>query len=270
MTTIKAAAIQLDVSPDKMKNFSKIEAYLSNISKENIDLVILPEMFNCPYQSSNFPIYAEEEKGPSWQKLSDLASKYNIYLVGGSIPEKDSNNNIYNTSYVFNRTGNQIAKHRKIHLFDIDVNGGQKFFESDTLTPGNNPTIFDTEFGKIGICICYDFRFPELSRLMVDKGAQIIIVPGAFNMTTGPAHWEILFRTRALDNQVFTIGTAPARNTQSCYLSWGHTIVVSPWGDIINQMNEKEGYIIQNLDLSQIEKIRKELPLLKHIRKDIY
>ena len=270
MSALKVANIQMKVSVKKDENLLIVDKYLNAITKENIDLAILPEMFNCPYQTPNFPIYAEEEGGATWKACSDLAKKYNIYLVAGSIPENDEKGNVYNTSYVFDRQGEQIAKHRKTHLFDIDVQGGQSFRESDTLTPGNQISVFETEFGVMGLCVCYDFRFPELSRLMVEKGAKVIVVPAAFNMTTGPAHWEILFRTRALDNQVFTIGTAPARDPESGYTSWGHSMVVGPWGNIINQMDEKEGYIISELDLSLVDKVRKELPLLAHRRHDMY
>lgn len=270
MSLIKIANIQMNVTDDKSQNFKTVEKYLEIVSKENVDVVLLPEMFNCPYKTNNFPIYAELEGGMSWQKCSVLAARYQIYLVAGSMPEKGLDGRVYNTAYVFDRQGNQIGKHRKVHLFDISVKGGQTFKESDTLTAGNQATIFETEFGTMGICICYDFRFPELTRLMVDKGAKVILVPGAFNMTTGPAHWEILFRNRALDNQVFVIGTAPARNEDSEYTSWGHSIVVAPWGNIIEQMEEKEGYIINELDLSQVDKVRKELPLLAHRRNDMY
>ncbi len=271
MSIIKVANIQMKVSGNKEDNFKTVEKYLEDIiSKEKLDLVVLPEMFNCPYQTSNFPIYAEEEGESSWQACSSLAKAYNIYLVAGSMPEKDKDGRVYNTSYVFDRQGKQIGKHKKAHLFDIDIKGGQYFKESDTLTPGNQVTVFETEFGMVGLCICYDFRFPELSRLMVEKGAKLIVVPGAFNMTTGPLHWEILFRLRAVDNQVFTIGAAPSRDPESGYTSWGHSLVVSPWGDIINQMDEKEGYIISELDLGLVDKARKELPLLAHRRHDIY
>lgn len=270
MSFIKVANIQMNVSDDKAENFKTVEKYLEIVSKENVDLAMLPEMFNCPYQTSNFPVYAEKEGDASWRHCSSLAAKYHIYLAAGSMPEKDSEGHVYNTAYVFDRLGNQIGKHRKVHLFDISVKGGQTFKESDTLTPGNQVTVFETEFGAMGICICYDFRFPELSRLMVDKGAKIILVPGAFNMTTGPAHWEILFRNRALDNQVFAMGTAPARNEASGYTSWGHSLVVGPWGNIIEQMDEKEGYIINVLDINQVDKIRNELPLLAHRRRDVY
>ena len=171
---------------------------------------------------------------------------------------------VYNTAYVFDREGRQIAKHRKVHLFDIDVKGGQCFKESDTLTAGNSATVFETEFGKMGLCICYDFRFPELARRMVLEGANVIFVPAAFNMTTGPAHWEVLFRSRAIDNQVFTFGTAPARDIDASYHSWGHSIAVSPWGTVLNQMEAEAGIQITSINLDEVAAIRDQLPLLKH------
>ncbi len=267
---LKAAIIQMRVVDDKQKNIAIANEYLKKAVQQGIDIAVLPEMFCCPYETSNFPIYAEREGGENYRVMAKLAKEYGIYLIAGSMPEKDENNLVFNTSYVFNRKGEKIAKHRKMHLFDIDVAGGQRFKESVTLTAGNEITIFDTEFGKIGLCICYDLRFPELSRLMVDQGAQVIIVPGAFNMTTGPAHWNVLFRNRALDNQVFMIGCAPARDLAASYTSYGHSITVSPWGEIVQQLDEKEGYMIVELNLQQVEKVRRELPLLEHRRKDIY
>jgi predicted amidohydrolase len=157
-----------------------------------------------------------------------------------------------------------------MHLFDIDVEGGQYFKESDVLTPGKDVTVFDTEFCRIGLGICYDIRFPELSRLMVLEGAEVIIFPAAFNMTTGPAHWELNFRGRALDNQVYTIGVAPARDMESSYHSYGNSIVASPWGNVLNRMDEKEGFVVQEIDLDYVKKVREQLPLLKHLRRDIY
>lgn len=195
--------------------------------------------------------------------MSEIAKKNKIYLVAGSVPEF-ADGHIYNTSYVFDRNGHQIAKNRKMHLFDIDVKNGQRFKESDMLSAGNSTTVFNTEFGKIGLCVCYDFRFPELSRLMIDQGAKMITVPAAFNMNTGPDHWEILFRTRALDNQVYTLGVAPARNPSSGYTSWGHSIAVSPWGDITEKINENESLMVVDVDFDYADKVRSELPLLAH------
>ena len=270
MEKIKIAAIQMPTVADKMENVRTVKTYLEKIKDENPDFVILPEMFCCPYQTENFPIYAEKEGGPVWQQLSGYAKQYGIYLIGGSMPEKDAEGNVYNTSYIFDREGKQIGKHRKVHLFDIDVKGGQTFKESDTLTAGDSDTVFDTEFGKIGVMLCFDIRFPELSRMMVNDGARIVFVPAAFNMTTGPAHWELSFRTRALDNQIYMVGCAPARDVSAGYISWGHSIVTDPWGRVTGMLDENEGILLAELDMDYEEQIREELPLLKSRRKDMY
>ena len=270
MEKIKIAAIQMSTVADKMENVRTVKTYLEKIKDENPDFVILPEMFCCPYQTENFPIYAEKEGGPVWQQLSGYAKQYGIYLIGGSMPEKDAEGNVYNTSYIFDREGKQIGKHRKVHLFDLDVKGGQTFKESDTLTAGDSDTVFDTEFGKIGVMLCFDIRFPELSRMMVNDGAKVIFVPAAFNMTTGPAHWELSFRTRALDNQIYMVGCAPARDVSAGYISWGHSIVTDPWGRVTGMLDENEGILLAELDMDYEEQVREELPLLKSRRKDIY
>ncbi len=267
---MKAALLQMSVLQSKQQNIEKAISFLEQSKKECADIAILPEMFCCPYATENFPLYAEQQGGTVWQALSQTAKKLNMYIIGGSMPEKGENGAIYNTCYAFNREGKQIAKHRKMHLFDINVSGGQYFKESDTLTAGNEITVFNTEFGKMGICICYDIRFVELSRIMALEGANIIIVPAAFNMTTGPAHWEISFRTRALDNQVYTIGVAPARQQQSTYVSYGNSIAVSPWGKVLTRLSEKEEIAYCDIDLNEINKIRKQLPILAHRRNDIY
>ena len=298
---LKAAILQTKVFQDKERNIRQVEEILASGRTRDADLVTLPEMFSCPYETENFPLYAEPEGGPSWQALSALAKKYGIYLSAGSMPEAETVRKpglekgavadpsakageaadpvgpggeavtrIYNTAYVFDRQGRQIGKHRKAHLFDIAIEGGQYFRESDTLTPGDRIGCFDTEFGKVGLCICYDFRFPETARLMAQDGAKILLVPAAFNMTTGPAHWELMFRQRAVESQCYVIGTAPARDPESSYLSWGHSIAVDPWGTVLTQMDEKEGIRVLELDLEYEEKVRRELPLLAHRRTDLY
>lgn len=270
MSSVKCAILQTYVYQEKKRNLIQAAELLADPALQDIDLAILPEMFCCPYENKFFPEYAEPEGGETWEKCSRLAADHGIYLVSGSMPERDEEGRIYNTSYVFDRKGHQIGKHRKMHLFDIDVKGGQYFKESDTLTPGDQVTVFDTEFGKIGLCICYDFRFPELARLMVDEGARVIIVPAAFNMTTGPLHWELMFRQRAVDNQVYTIGAAPARDLNAGYHSWGHSIVADPWGKVLLEMEENPEVKIVDLDLDEVKKVREQLPLLKHRRGDIY
>jgi predicted amidohydrolase len=142
--------------------------------------------------------------------------------------------------------------------------------ESDTFTAGKDVTTFPTPWGKMGLIICYDIRFPELSRLLSLEGVNAIFVPAAFNMTTGPAHWEMSFRMRALDNQVFMVGCAPARDMESSYTAWGHSIATDPWGFVIDQMDETEGILTIELDMSRLDTVRQQLPLLKHRRTDFY
>ena len=266
---LNIASIQLAQKATKPETYAHIRALLASIPDGAADLIMLPEMWNGPYEAKRFPDFAEPEGGPSWQFLSALAKERHVYLCGGSIAEREDDR-VYNTAYVFDPDGRQIAKHRKMHLFDIDVKGGQRFFESDTLSPGNSVTVFSTPFCKMGLCICYDFRFPELTRLMVDAGAKVILVPAAFNMTTGPAHWELLFRQRAVDNQVYTVGVAPARDPAASYQSWGHSIVCSPWGEVLMQADEKESVAITSLDLDRVDEIRRQLPLLSQRRTDVY
>ncbi len=266
---MKIAGIQLLQKATKPETYAHIRALVSAIPDGAADFIMLPEMWNGPYEARLFPTFAEPADGPSRQFLSDLAKEKRVYLCGGSIAEREGDR-VYNTAYVFDPEGREIARHRKMHLFDIDVKGGQRFFESDTLSPGNEITVFSTPFCRMGLCICYDFRFPELSRLMVDAGAKVILVPAAFNMTTGPAHWELLFRSRAVDNQVYTVGVAPARDPAASYQSWGHSIVCSPWGEVLTQTDEKEGVLLASLDLDRVDRVRNELPLLKQRRTDIY
>ena len=270
MTTIKLALCQMNVIDDKEENLKKAELMIKDSITQNADFIILPEMFNCPYSNDKFLEYCEEENSSiTISKISELSDKHGVYILAGSIPEKEDGK-LYNTSYLFDRNGKIIAKHRKMHLFDIDVKDKITFKESDVLTAGNKVTAAKTEFGKIGIGICYDIRFPELARIMSENGAKILFYPGAFNMTTGPAHWELLFRTRALDNQVFCVGVAPALNKNASYHSFGHSIITNPWGDVIAEANKKEELIISEINLNEIKKIREELPLLKNKREDLY
>ena len=265
---VKIGMAQLNVSADKKKNIAEAKAAIEKLA--DADIIVLPEIWNGPYDTKCFREYGETEKdGESIKMLSEMAAKLGKIIVGGSISELDGDR-VYNTSFVFDGQGKIIAKHRKMHLFDIDVKGGQSFKESLVLSAGEDVTVFDTPFCKVGLCICYDYRFPELARLMALKGAQIIIVPAAFNMTTGPAHWEIMFRSRSLDNQIYSVGVAPARDENGGYVSYANSIAVSPWGDVIKRFGEKEQLEITELDLDRLYEIREQLPLLKHRREDVY
>ncbi|MBE6990770.1 MAG: carbon-nitrogen hydrolase family protein [Ruminococcaceae bacterium] len=255
---------QLLVPERKEAALEELARSCAAAAEAGADLLTLPEMFCCPYESSRFGPEAEEEGGPVWRRCAELARSHGIYLSAGSVPERGEDGRVYNTAYVFDRQGRQIAKHRKAHLFDIDVPGGQRFFESDSLAAGSSVTTFDTEFGTMGLCVCYDIRFPELGRRMALAGARVILAPGAFNLTTGPLHWELVFRAQAMFNQCYALGTAPARDMAASYHSWGHTIAADPWGRVLAQMDEGDGVQLVELDLAEVEAVRAQIPLLRH------
>lgn len=271
MSKVNIALCQMKVGRDKQENLTKALEMIEHAASQGAEIVMLPEMFNCPYDHQYFHPYAERlPGGETEQKLSEAAKKEGIYLIGGSIPELSSDESVFNTSLIFDPTGNVIAKHRKVHLFDIQVKGGIQFQESATLSAGDQVTVVDTPWGKIGVMICYDIRFPELPRLMAMEGAKMIFVPAAFNMTTGPAHWELLFRSRALDNEVFMIGCSPARDLQSTYIAYGHSLVTNPWGKVVRELEEGEGILNVTLDLGEIDQVRQSIPIWQHRREDIY
>ncbi len=267
---MKIALVQMKVSDDTKENISRAHDLCVEAASQGADIVVLPEIFTCPYNSALFPEYAFDVNSTHFNNIKQIALDSGAYLVAGSIPLREEDGKIYNASFVFDKEGLIIARHRKTHLFDIDISGGQYFKESDTLTAGSDITVFDTDVARIGLMICYDIRFPELSRKLVDEGAELIIVPAAFNMTTGPAHWELSFRARALDNQVYYVGCAPARDEGANYVSYANSIVTSPWGEVIARAGTDEEILYADIDFAYERKIRDELPLLKHRRRDIY
>lgn len=268
---MRLATIQIASSMNKKTDFERLDAMLSDLAQDNIDMVCLPEMWNCPYVGDRFKDYAEPDGGPSWQSCSDLAKKYNLYLCAGTMAELGDDDKLYNTAYVFDREGNQIHKYRKMHMFDIYSSDGKPvFLESDSLGAGNTVSTFDTEWGKMGVQVCFDIRFPELARLMALDGAKMIITPATFTMTTGPVHWQIGFQARAMENQLFMVGAAPARAPETGYTSWSHSIVCDPWGKVLTLMDENEGVAITDIDFSLIEKYRLKLPMISARRDDVY
>lgn len=268
--SFKVAVCQFRVVEDKKSNLLRAGEMIRQAAGRGANLVALPEMFNCPYLSYLFPRYAESyPDGESIVMLATAARQEKIYLIGGSIPERDGEK-VYNTSFIFGPDGHLLGRHRKVHLFDVDLASGLRVKESSTLGAGNQVTVVPAEMCPVGVAICYDVRFPEMIRLMVLKGAKVIVIPAAFNMTTGPAHWELVFRTRAVDNQVYFIGASPARDARAAYVAYGHSLVVDPWGRVVSSAGETEGVILADIDLNLVEKIRQELPLIRHRRPDLY
>lgn len=272
---LKVALIQITAGSDKQANLSHAKEFiLKALEKDSsIDLVILPECFNSPYSVTEFSKYAEKiPDGESTQFLSKLAKDQKILIVGGSIPELGDDGKIYNTSITFNRQGEIIGKHRKVHLFDIDIPNGITFKESITLTGGDKATTIELpEFGNIGEGICYDIRFPELATVAArEKNAFAMVYPGAFNTVTGPLHWHLLARSRAIDNQIFVVLVSPSRNLNLGYHAYGHSLIVDPNGNIIAEAGEDEEIVIAELDPELLKKTRAGIPITTQRRFDIY
>jgi omega-amidase len=268
---LKIALIQFLSSTSKQQNITRACELIRQAASNGARLIVLPEIWNSPYGVKYFSQYAETiPNGETIQALSNCARQSKIYLVGGSIPERDGDK-LYNTSTVFNPNGELLGKFRKIHLFDIDIPGKITFKESDALSPGQQLFTFDIDQQyRIGIAICYDLRFPLLASLYSNRQCHILLYPGAFNMTTGPAHWELLLRSRALDNQMYVAGISPAHDEQADYKAWGHTTLVDPWGTVIQKCEMNEEIIYGDIDMEHLNTIRKQLPYLSQQRNDIY
>lgn len=267
--TLKLGQVQLMVGRDKAENLRRACVLIRRAAEQGAQLVMLPEMFCCPYENEMFRPNSEEQGGPAQQALSALSRELGIWIVGGTIPEREGKK-LYNTCYVYDDQGRQAARHRKIHLFDVNVEGGQYFMESDTFAPGNDITLLDTPWGRLGLCVCFDLRFKELCRVMTLRGARMILAPAAFNMTTGPAHWELLLRQRAVDNQCFTVGVSPARNEHASYVAYGNSLVSDPWGTVLCRAEADPAILYAQLDFSRLEAVRRQLPILSARRTDLY
>lgn len=269
---MKIALCQTTVYKDWHKNIRNAERVIEEAAKAHADMVVLPEMFVCQYLKKAVVAAAQPAGGEAWQAMAAAAAANHIYLVAGSMPETEDGH-IYSTSWIFDRKGQQIGRYRKIHLYDISVTGsqgGQYYRESEVLRAGDEVVVVPTEFGPIGVAICYDIRFPELFRLMGQQGARAIVLPGTFNRMTGPAHWNLLMRARAVDQQLYVLGCAAAGDRATAYNGWGHSIAVSPWGEVMEELGEGPGILMANLDFAYMEQVREEIPVLAQRRTDIY
>lgn len=279
---LKVALLQIaSPSADKVANLNSVSRLVAAAIKKEPDtkLIVLPECFNSPYGAEHFRKYSEviSSESTSIKALSELAKKYKVTIIGGSIPELEpSSDKLYNTSVIYDPNGKILDTHRKVHLFDVDIPNGIRFQESSILNFGNKLTTIDSDidslgdFKKFGVGICYDIRFPELTTLSSRQGANMMIFPAAFNLTTGPLHWHLLGRSRAVDNQMYTILCSPARATDDGYKAYGHSLVVDPFGKIIAEAGEGEEILFAELDSTLVTKARQAIPLNDQRRFDLY
>ncbi|KAL8410095.1 hypothetical protein RB594_008256 [Gaeumannomyces avenae] len=287
---VRIACVQLSSGPDKAANLSRARARVLSAARDGgAHVVVLPECFNSPYGTAHFPAYAERllpspppaDASPSYHALAAAARDAGVYLVAGSIPElaleRDGDDGAevkryYNTALVFSPTGDLLATHRKVHLFDINIPGKITFRESDVLSPGSGVTLVDLPpYGRVGVAICYDVRFPELAAVASRRGAFALVYPGAFNLTTGPLHWELLARARAVDNQLYVALCSPARDlAEGAYHAYGHSLVAGPMADVLVEAGEGEETVYADLRPEDIESARSGIPLRTQRRFDVY
>jgi deaminated glutathione amidase len=266
--TYLAAAIQMNAGPDKPANLERAERLVRVGAARGANLVALPEVFNWRGKRNDQAAAAETLEGQSLTLMSRLARELQIHIVAGSITEQAAatESRCYNTSVLLGPDGSRIAVYRKIHLFDVDLPGRVTVRESDAKLAGADVVTAKTPLGTIGLTICYDLRFPELFRRITFAGAQIIAIPSAFTFPTGEAHWEPLLRARAIENQAYVIAPAQFGPNIYGYSDYGNSMIVDPWGRVLARAADQEGVVVAPIDLEYQDRVRRELPALKHAR----
>ncbi len=260
-----AAAIQMLASSDKAANLAEAKVKIREAAARGAKVVALPEVFNWRGDKERERKNAEPIPGLTADLMSDLARELGLYLLAGSFLEEiPGNTKAYNTSLLFDPQGNIIARYRKIHLFDVDLERGVSTMESATRQSGEEVVVVETPICPMGLSICYDLRFPELYRALVDKGAKVILVPSAFTALTGEAHWEPLLRARAIENQIYIIAPNQVGHNPESFATYGNSMIVDPWGRVLARSSDCPGVIFAEIDLDYLAKVRKELPALSH------
>lgn len=261
---MKLAAIQLCSSHVPAENQHKVQTYVEQAAAAGAELVLLPEYWPLMgLQDSDKLSLAEDYRdGPLQRWMSQLASRLNIILVGGTIPLRSPQaSHVYNTTLVYGKNGEELARYDKIHLFGFQKDQ-ESYDERRSIVPGQQPVSFDCALGKVALSICYDLRFPELFRKFADT--SLIVLPAAFTYTTGKAHWEVLLKARAIENQCFVLASAQAGLHSNQRKTWGHSMLIDPWGQTLAELAEGEGYILAEADLQVVREVRQNLPALQH------
>ncbi|MFQ5665936.1 MAG: carbon-nitrogen hydrolase family protein [Candidatus Binatia bacterium] len=261
-----AAAVQLCAGSDKTANLYKAEAFAAECARQDARLVVLPEVFLWRGSRSEERTAAEAIPGPSTKRLGNLARQLAIYLVAGSLFEDTGGPKVFNTSVLFNPHGDIVACYRKMHLFDVDIAGHVSIRESDTRHRGDTIVTAPTELGTIGMSVCYDVRFPVLYRQLALAGAEIITIPSAFTFATGAAHWDILLRARAIENQVYLIAPDQIGLGPHGIMDFGNSMIIDPWGKPLARAADREMIIWAQIDRDYQDRVRRELPCLTHVQ----
>ena len=266
---MKVALCQMNSGDDVSANRKQAGELLDEAADGGVDLAALPEVWTYMGSARRHPEVAEPVPGPTSEWLADTARRRSMWILGGSILEAGDDGAVFNTSLLFDRKGQLAAGYRKIHLFDVDLPGQPPIRESFTYTPGEEVVTAQTEFGRAGLSICYDVRFPELYRALVTRGAEVLFVPSAFTAETGKDHWDVLIRARAIESQAFVVAPAqwgtwgPPEQNRRCF---GNSLVVDPWGRVVARAPDGAGVTLADLDLDEVRRVRERLPALRHRR----
>lgn len=261
---IRVAAIQMVSTPVVEQNIAVARRLVGEAVRQGARLVLLPEYWPVMGMKETDKIGLAEEidAGPIQQAMAAMASEHGIWLIGGTLPlAAPEANKVWNTTLVYDSAGRRVRRYDKIHLFNF-TRGEESYDEALTIVHGEEVATFDAPFGKVGLSVCYDLRFPELYRAMGD--CSLIVVPAAFTYTTGRAHWEILLRARAIENQCYILAAAQGGHHPNGRHTWGHSMLVDPWGEIKAQLPEGEGVVAGEVEPQHLERVRLSLPALKH------
>jgi predicted amidohydrolase len=261
------AAVQMTSGADKAENLTRATALIRKAARRGAQLIGLPENFAWMGPEPEREANAETLDGPTLSAMGALAKEFGVTLLAGSVLEAGApGGRLYNTSVLFGPDGGRLAAYRKMHLFDVEVGDGQTYKESAAVAPGTEVVVATTALGKVGLSVCYDLRFPELYRRHSEQGAVLLTVPAAFTLATGKDHWEVLLRARAIENQAYVIAPAQQGRHPKDRLTWGHAMIVDPWGLVTARASEGEGLAIAELDEALLAKVRRNLPALQHRR----
>ena len=268
--TLVAAAIQMSSTPDKTENFGTAEALIREAAAAGAELVALPELWSCHGLDTVYRENAEPIPGPTTEFLGNLARELGIYILGGSILEGEPTAmKPHNTSTFFGPDGELSAVYRKIHLFDVKA-PDREYLESKSIEAGEEVVTAKAGAAMLGLSVCYDVRFPELYRVLASRGAEILAVPAAFTLQTGKDHWELLLRARAVENQAFVIAPAQWGRKADGRWTYGRSMIVDPWGTVLAQCPDRDGYALAILDLNYLDRFRSEFPALANRRPEAY
>ncbi len=266
----KVAAIQMASGPNVKANLAEAEKLIKIAVQQEAELVVLPENFAIMGMAETDKVKIAEESGSGLLQdfIKEIAVKYNIWLVGGTIPlQSEETGKVFAACILVNSTGEVVARYDKIHLFDVTIEASnESYTESETISAGNNIVVVDTPFGRLGLAVCYDLRFPELFRAMVEQKMEICTLPSAFTSLTGKVHWESLLRSRAIENLSFMIAADQGGYHVGGRETHGDSMIVDPWGQILNRLPHGTGVVIATIDLIKLEHTRKMFPALDHKR----